>query len=61
MKKIAFIVRLFQDKSFYAGSEKLVYKIINEFVVNAYETAKKYTWNNTFLELERHFNELQYK
>jgi len=36
MKKIAFIVRLFQDKSFYAGSEKFIYKIINEFIKNNY-------------------------
>ena len=31
MKKIAFLVRLFQINNFYAGGEKFLYKIIKEF------------------------------
>jgi glycosyltransferase involved in cell wall biosynthesis len=36
MKKIAFIVRLFQIDSFYAGGEKFIYKTISEFIKNGY-------------------------
>jgi glycosyltransferase involved in cell wall biosynthesis len=47
-------------------AKKMIYILnnsnkINEFVLNAYETAKKYTWNHTFLELEKHLNELTEK
>ena len=37
MKKIAFIVRLFQIKDFYAGGEKFIYKIIQKFIENNYK------------------------
>ena len=31
MKKIAFIIRMFQEKSFHGGGEKLFYKLIKKF------------------------------
>jgi len=35
-KKIAFIIRLFQDKSFHGGGEKLFYKLISKMIRNKY-------------------------
>ncbi|MFA6989015.1 MAG: glycosyltransferase family 4 protein [Candidatus Gastranaerophilaceae bacterium] len=36
MKKIAFVVRMFQIERFYAGGEKFIYQIIKEFIRNNY-------------------------
>lgn len=36
MKKVALVIRLFQDNCFYGGGEKFLYKLINEFVKNNY-------------------------
>jgi UDP-glucose:(heptosyl)LPS alpha-1,3-glucosyltransferase len=36
MKKIAFIIKLFQSKSFHGGGEKLFYNIINNFIKDGY-------------------------
>ena len=34
MKKIAFVLRLFQDNSFHGGGEKIFYKLISKFIEN---------------------------
>ncbi|OGI02282.1 MAG: hypothetical protein A2104_04960 [Candidatus Melainabacteria bacterium GWF2_32_7] len=36
MKKIAFIIQLFQDKNFHGGGEKLFYKLIDHLIKNNY-------------------------
>jgi len=36
MKKIAFVIRLFQDKGFHGGGEKIFYKLIGRFIENGF-------------------------
>lgn len=36
MKKIAFIIKLFQDSSFHGGGEKIFYKLIDKLIENHY-------------------------